>query len=179
MKKIISLVAIILVVGSAILFAWLRSRPAAETVTTDTGSSVSVINDAPETTESTGVSAGSSTAAIPSGDTITIGTSQGGVTMNNFYKIGTDFDSSEIIVTSTPQFEIDYVEDGNVFQVVVLQEPIADADKAGEAALLSILGIGKEDVCKLNASVVVPYNIDQTLGGKTYGLSLCSGGAFE
>jgi hypothetical protein len=119
--------------------------------------------------------AASSTVSSPSGSTITIGTSQGSVAMNNFYK-SPDYiaqDQQAVVIRQTATSTIIYNISDSSFWVGVNGTPFSDLRNAAEKYFLTTLGISEGDACKLNVTEGVIYSANNPDYGKSFPLSFC------
>lgn len=116
---------------------------------------------------------------FPTSTTVTIGTSQGSVTMNNFYKNPALVvpGGGTILIVTTSSYSLVYTVSDSSFTIALTSEPLAAARTAAEAGLLQALGISRADACRLNVSVYVPVSIDAERAGINFGLSFCPGAA--
>ncbi len=71
------------------------------------------------------------------------------------------------------QFSISYSEQYQSFNIVLLAEPLLDARRSAEEFLMSRLGVGEEDMCKLNVSLGAPHWVSELYSGRELGLSFC------
>jgi hypothetical protein len=118
-----------------------------------------------------------SSVAIPAGDTISIGTSHGVVTMNNFYSKAVYIDSNEqtVVIQQTPNYGIFYNISGSSFVITLLSAPLEAAQQAAESAFISNLGISQQDACKLTVYENVPASVSSQYVGQSSSLSFCGG----
>jgi hypothetical protein len=77
--------------------------------------------------------------------------------------------------TSTSPYSIFYVNADQSFNVTLLQEPIKLVRQQAEQFLMQELGLSQSDMCRLNYSVLVPYDVNQVYAGKNLGFSFCPG----
>jgi len=129
-----------------------------------------------------GVSSTGPSINIPTGNTLTIGTSQGSVVMNNFYDSADYIDQAQqaVVVQQTSTYVTVYNIADSSFSITVLSMPFETAQQAAEAAFLNTLNISQGDACKLNVHENVPSNVSSQYAGKSLLLSFCkSGGAFS
>jgi hypothetical protein len=165
-KKIIIAVVIILVViiaVIAILFAQRNSPPGSSGSGGSTGTLPPPITVA--------------TSTPPTGNTITLGTSQGSVVVNNFYKTAAFItqDGQTVAIAQTSSYSIAYNVLYSSFVITVLAPPLEANREAAEAAFLSSLGISKQDACKLDIYEGVPASVSDQDSGRPYVLSFCPG----
>jgi hypothetical protein len=113
---------------------------------------------------------------IPSGDTITIGTSKGSVTMNNFYKSAAYIaqDQQTVVIQQTSTYIIVYNVLHSSFTITIQSAPLEATRQAAEAAFLNTLGISQQDACKLSAYENVPASVSDKYVGKSLPLSFCN-----
>ncbi|MDE2018842.1 MAG: hypothetical protein KGJ13_00670 [Patescibacteria group bacterium] len=162
-KKII--IGVIIVIIAAALLAWFFPR---ENPTTGGG------NTAGGTAQSFEIPA--QTSGFPTGATIAIGTPHGTVTVNNFYKTTTLSEEEYLIFGKTPDYELLYNPNNGAFVVSISAGPLSKTRPEAEAALLSALGIGKAEACKLSVTVGVAAGAVPNLAGQPLLLSFCSAG---
>jgi hypothetical protein len=122
---------------------------------------------------------GSSSSTNPTGSTFTIGTSEGTVTVNNFYKNAAfvSSDGQAVALTQNPQYTIVYNTSDSGFIISLLSEPLATARADAESGFLQELGISQGDACKLNVDEGVPIDVTSEYAGENLGLSFCPGAA--
>jgi hypothetical protein len=114
----------------------------------------------------------------PRGATFELGTSQGLVTINNFYNLPLAIDEEFLILKNTNDYQITYDTDNNQFFVYASSSPLDAARQKGETAFLSLLGVSQQDACKLNVLEGFPQG--SSMANAQLGLSFCSsGGAFQ
>ncbi len=164
MKKILIVVASIVVLAIILWFAFASRSTTTPTVSTGTAGtassgSLSPIYQAPIST------------------TITIGTPKGSVVVNNFYKVAAGAEERFIIIVRNDNYDIAYDVDYSGFSLNIKQAPVDSNRLSAEADLLKILGVSQADACKLNVGEAFPLN--STPGAVRLGLSFCSGGAFQ
>lgn len=163
-KIILIVVAVVIVVGTAVVFL-MQSSPANQSISGTGGDAVS------------GPLPGSPvTLTIPSGDTIQLGTSEGTVTVKNFYKNIVEHEDEFIVLEKKTDYEITYDTVRSSFYIQILSSAVAMAQRESEAAILGMLGINQADACRLNIMEGFPAN--SSYGSKPAKLSFCSGAAF-
>ena len=115
----------------------------------------------------------------PTSATITLGTSQGSVTMNNFYQSGLGAQEQYIILKQNAAYEINYDTYVSMFYLYVAQAPY-DANRAqAENDFLTILNISRTDACKLDVEEGENPSIDQSLTNQALPLSFCASSTFS
>lgn len=116
-------------------------------------------------------------APAPTSTTITLGTSQGSVTMNNFYQNAQAItqDGQAVIIQNTGDYAITYNVPDSSFAIALLSTPLEAARQAAESAFLSELGISKQDACKLTVYEGVPIGVSDQYPGENFPLSFCGG----
>ena len=89
---------------------------------------------------------------IPAGNTVTIGTSQGSVMMNNFYKNASYIaqDQNAVVIQQTVNYGIFYNISNSNFTITIFSAPVDAVRQTAEAAFLSSLDISQQDACKLS-----------------------------
>lgn len=169
MKKIIIIIAAVLVLGGIGFFVWQSIQGS---YSNNGGSSVPT---GASGEQQIGTLAGGVTASeVPAGDSIAIGTASGTVTVKNFYKnaIGI-IEGSEVVLAKTGNYEIDYSRADSSFTIMIIKGSVAVAQADAETAMLGMLGVSRADACRLAVSVIVPVSVDAQLGGRSYRSSFC------
>lgn len=88
---------------------------------------------------------------IASGNTIQIGTTQGIVTVNNFYKNIVASEGEILVLGQNANYQITYDTENSSFYIDVLASVTnVAAQNDAESAFLSLLGVSKADACKLD-----------------------------
>jgi len=166
MKKIIivivAIVAVIIIVGVVFLVIFSGNGGAGTPPnSTSTGTLPSVTSTPP--------------AQYPTGTVFQIGTSQGSVTVNNFYNnpVQVSQDQTSIVIAQSSTYNITYYTPDSSFNIGILQGPVSVVRPQAEAAFLAALGISQADACKLNVVIAVPYDVDPNYADQNIGLSFC------
>ncbi|MBI4085414.1 MAG: hypothetical protein HY432_02845 [Candidatus Liptonbacteria bacterium] len=103
---------------------------------------------------------------FPKGETISIGTMEGSVVVKNFYNTVADTDEGFAILQDEDDYQISYQRSTSKFYIYLRN---AASQSKAESDLLNILSIGQNDACKLDVSVVIAGQSNET------GLSFCPG----
>ena len=165
LKKIFYIILILAVIGGGI-YAWFYfSKKAPQN--NQTASLPEVSTSGTSQPASSAQSSYSITDTFPKTDTISIGTSNGSVEIKNFYKNIIDTEEGHVILADSADYQISYDRNTSIFYINLISAA-AQQSKA-ENQLLGILGVGQQDICKLNVVVLKP---GQTNGGR---LSFCAG----
>ena len=106
----------------------------------------------------------------PKGDTLSIGTARGSVTMKNFYASALGATEQFVIIKRTDAYELNYDTYTSGFSIIIIKAPMEQNRATAEAAFLDVLDISKSDACKLN--VWVGSSIDNNSGQNLH-LSFC------
>jgi hypothetical protein len=156
-KKILIIVgAIIILAIIIVLFFWLRGGATDVTPSSsDAGTSV-IIQGAPS-----GLQA-------PTSTTIQIGTSQGVVTVNNFYKNVVAYEDQFLVLARSSDYEITYDTDRSAF---FIQLSAMSLQGEGERAFLALLGVTSTNACKLSVNEGWPGS--PSLASEQPNLSFC------
>jgi hypothetical protein len=110
----------------------------------------------------------------PTGTTLALGTSQGTVTVNNFYASDPPVDMSQyIIIKITQNYLIDYDPTDSSFWIGVSGMPFSAWQSAAEQDFLATLGISQSDACKLTVVEGVIYDPNNAADGMSFPLSFC------
>lgn len=168
MKKIIILIiAIVVVVLIALGVFYLMQKNAANG-TPGTGEQTTL----PPVSTSTPAAT-----AAPTSTTLAIGTSQGIVTVNNFYA-SADFitqDKQTVAIKNDPDYVIAYNVSDSSFAITILSTPLEAVRQAAESTFLAKLGISQQDACKLTVYEGVPASVSSQYVGQSFPLSFCGG----
>ncbi len=176
-KKIIIIAAIVIILAAAWI-GWVLWQNGANSGTPGgSGSLPSVGTSTASGGSGAASSSPSSSVAMetPTSTALVIGTSQGSVSMNNFYK-SADYitqDQQTVVIHGTDQYSIQYNAGDSSFSIGILSAPLEAARQAAEAELLSALGISKQDACKLTVYEGVPAYVSSQYVGRNFPLSFC------
>jgi hypothetical protein len=111
---------------------------------------------------------------IPTGPTLVLGTASGNVTVNNFYEADPpDTFDGVLILKLTQNYLIVYDPSDSSFWLAVTGTPFTTWQTAAEQDLLSTLGIGESDACKLSVTAGVIYGPGNPENGVSLPLSFC------
>ncbi|OGM10804.1 hypothetical protein A2Z22_02870 [Candidatus Woesebacteria bacterium RBG_16_34_12] len=98
-----------------------------------------------------------------------------GVQVNNFYKeaeiINANGDLS--INTQTKDYAIIYFPSVEQFNISITISPFDEIKTQAETAFINIMGVEKNELCKLKVVITTPYFANPQEAGKVYGLSFC------
>lgn len=169
-KKVIVIGGIVIVVIVAFLaFFFIQKNSSSVNTTVSTSSSASAGGTLP--------SSATSTPMVSTSTTITLGTSEGSVTVNNFYQNAQTItqDGQAVIIQNSGEYVITYNVPDSSFAIAILSTPLEAARQAAESAFLSALGISKEDACKLTVYEGVPISVSDEYPGESFPLSFCGG----
>jgi hypothetical protein len=168
-KSIIVITAIVVVVLIAFgVFYLIQKNGASNTPAQTTGALPPVSTSTPTS---------SAPLVIPTSTTVTLGTSQGVVTVKNFYQ-SADFitqDQQTVAVKDTSDYVIAYNVSDSSFAITLLSTPLETARQAAESAFLSQLGVSQQDACKLTVYEGVPAGVSDQYVGQSFPLSFCGG----
>lgn len=78
------------------------------------------------------------------------------------------------VLANNENFSIIYYEKDQSFTINLLSKPLSEARSKAEDKLLSLLNLDFAQACKLNVSVFVPFEVDETYAGQDFGLSFCT-----
>jgi hypothetical protein len=158
-KKIIIIGCVLIAVIALGIFLWprLNSQP----------SNVSTATDTPNP-------GSPPPPAAPSGNTITIGTPNGTVTVKNIYKSFVGWEEEYFTFSQSAGYKFLYNPNNGSFAISINAGPILQTIPQAEAAFLTALGVSKADACKLSVTVGVASVASSDLAGKALGLSFCS-----
>lgn len=94
-------------------------------------------------------------------------------------KIATEkLDPKDMVLKTASDYQIVYFNysEGPSFLITLTSPNIEPARTNGEAGLLSVLGISKDQACKLQVSLTVPQDVSAKAAGYNYRLSFCPNG---
>lgn len=117
---------------------------------------------------------------VPAGSTVTIGTSQGSVMVNNFYK-NADYiaqDQNAVVIQQTVNYGIFYNILNSGFTITIFSAPFDAVRQTAEVAFLSSLNISQQDACKLSVYENASGNIANEYAGQSFPLSFCASSTF-
>ncbi|MCW1888543.1 MAG: hypothetical protein KIH67_003240 [Candidatus Moranbacteria bacterium] len=78
-----------------------------------------------------------------------------------------------VLLAEDKMFMIEYFSNDEVFNITLLGGDLLQARVAAQGRLLEILGITKEDACKIKTNVGAPFSTNEELAGKNLGFSFC------
>ncbi|MFA6193275.1 MAG: hypothetical protein WC726_00200 [Parcubacteria group bacterium] len=163
MKKILYIIAGVLIVISIILIIFYKNKTAAPQVSQPATTAIQIPN---LPSESELAKQGKTSIAVK----------DGGVVINNPYKNATTVVSGNADVQKTPNYEIVYLATSKSFVISLSGSNLADSRSQAEQAFLDSLGVSKTDACKLTVSLGVAPEVNKAAAGKNYGLSFCPNG---
>lgn len=106
-----------------------------------------------------------------------INTKKGLVIINNVYKNTVEHLSNNgVAFADNDDYYMAYYPADQGFLIVIQNKDIQSARQKAEADFLSILGIFRDDACKLKVSLAVPFYVNEFAAGGNYHLSFCSDG---
>lgn len=111
----------------------------------------------------------------PTSTIITIGTSQGVVSVNNFYQTSIGAQEQYIIIKQNANYEINYDTYFSVFYIAITGQPFATWQSAAEQDFLQTLGVSTTDACKLDAEEGVIPSGTGSNSSTSFLLSFCGG----
>ncbi len=171
MKKLILIIALVIVVGAVLLVFVGRNQSQAP------GGGA---GNLPTPTTTPG--------PVPAGPTISLQTNQGVVTMKNFYNEAAAVNQATVFLRidfrDTYHYEMGYNRQNSTFYIMLDTYSLADAIEyrsVAEDDFLNLMGISKSDACKLrvdlrvNPTYVTAGNYPIDLAQMNYGLSFCPG----
>jgi hypothetical protein len=170
-KIIIIIVALVVVAGVALAISFFVQRNAATVGSAVNSTSTGSTGIVPPVVTST------PTTATPTSTTITLGTSEGNVTVNNFYQNAQTItqDKQAVIIQNNADYAITYNVPDSSFSIAILSTPLEAARQEAESAFLSELGISQQVACKLTVYEGVPISVSDEYPGESFPLSFCGG----
>ena len=188
-KTLIIIITLFILVGGIALFLFMGKLNSLQGIAgVQSGQSLGMANSV-ETSSSQAQDYG----LAPGGDSLSIQTSQGVVSVNNFYNGKTIESNVPAVIISTntgtdmnkDPYTIIYSRTDSSFEIYLGSEAVSSTRATAENDLVSILGVSKTDACKLNVSVWV--NSDSVFADTDFnhaepgGLTFCTatGGVFK
>jgi hypothetical protein len=113
---------------------------------------------------------------FPTGNRFTISTSQGDVSVKNFYPASQSIIQNEVDFYQSDYDSFSYFPKDKNFQIItsiVTEEDLKQKQPDLEAKFLELLDISKEDACKLSVTISSPQSINPDIADKTFRLSFC------
>ncbi len=92
------------------------------------------------------------------------------------YYLGNHFPFDGSVSTQSPEYVITYIPATQYFNISLFSEPIGTSRVHAEEYLLQHLGVSKEQLCRLNYMVSVPYFVNQFYTSKDLRFSFCPEG---
>jgi len=170
MKKVLVILATLAVIGIG-FFVWFSLGT--------TGINNGVNNIAIQGTSSSLPVVPAASSTIPLGGAIFIGTSQGIVTVNNFYKNIIGQDEEYDILEQSAGYDLLYNTEDSSFVISIKKGVLAQIRPQAEQAFLNMLGISTGDACKLTVVVGVDAAGDPSLANQALSLSFCAASTFS
>lgn len=96
-----------------------------------------------------------------------------GVTINNVYKNEINRSGGNVKFLERDTYRATYVYDINLFTITILDANFEQTRQRAEQEFISMLGISKEDACKLNVIVQTPEFVNFELSQQNFSLSFC------
>lgn len=115
---------------------------------------------------------------IPPTATITLGTSHGSVTVNNFYKTALGAEDEFIVIAKNDHYEINYDTTDSGFYLDIKQAPFGENRASAETSFLNLLGVSHIDACKLTVAEGAEPAANSGLSGGLLPLSFCASSTF-
>lgn len=112
---------------------------------------------------------------IPMSGRVTMGTTQGNVSVKNPYKSAVGRTESSLILGDDERYHILYFPEAGTFLITLYQEPLSVSRSLAESEFLRLLDVRKEEACKLSVEVRVPLSVSEELAGQNLGLGICPG----
>ncbi|MEK7604636.1 MAG: hypothetical protein AAB442_02470 [Patescibacteria group bacterium] len=190
-NKILFIVTGIFVIAILSAIIWFLFFAQKQPITTPPDTSVTLPSSGPVpvviATSTTGVN-GSGTIAVGTlggGTLVTMDFTHNGVTIPDTtnkgrYLLAGDLgycvtDSSACQAGAESRFNIVYDSNYGSFTIALLVEPLGQTRRAAEQFLMTTLGIGQKDMCRLNYYVGTTVGINETYSTKNLGFSFCPG----
>jgi hypothetical protein len=116
---------------------------------------------------------------LPTTASLTIGTAQGAVQVNNFYLSNPPVNQDEdVVIKQAADYYIVYDPSDSNFWLGISGTPFATWRPVAEADFLTTLGINQANACKLSVTSGVIYLPGNPADGQSLPLSFCVSGAF-
>lgn len=107
---------------------------------------------------------------------LTIPTTSGTVKIMDVTKNPVSKSEDTLVIAKTDNYDIVYFPKEQTFLITIESPSVNQARISAEQDLLKILNVGIADACRLKVVLSVPFDVNQDLSGKNYGLSFCPSG---
>lgn len=106
-------------------------------------------------------------------NTVTLPASGGDIKVNDFTRNPVQTATGAMEIAKTEQFNIVYFSEDQSFLITLTAKPLQEARDGAERSFLQKLGIREAEACRLKVSLTIPFDVDENLSGRNYGLSFC------
>jgi hypothetical protein len=170
----ISIIGLVLIVVSTFFLLKSKYAPGIENV--DPSAYENLFSSSSSMTNGTNGSVGSGNVDGIEGSNSSTNSSNGRVSfdIDKIKHISTMYGEGNYEVATSESFVISFMEPDQFFSITLLKSPVGWSRKLAEDKLIEILGLSKEEICKLNIFIGAPELIDSS-GPYGYGLSFCPG----
>lgn len=181
-KKSIILVSTVLVLVFGALFVYMSMRKTPVPVNTNSptnsfpvSSSTNPINQDPVNTDDGTLSIMTSTGEIKTRNFVREPETVKDPVNKDTYYLGNHYPFDGSQSQQSPEYIIMYIPSTQYFNVSLLSEPIATSRIHAEEYLLEHLGVSKQELCRLNYMVSVPYFVNEFYTSQDLRFSFCPG----
>ncbi len=106
-------------------------------------------------------------------NSIKVSAISGTLEVNNFTDNVVRETADSLVLAETKDYIINYFKKDKAFVVLLLSEPLRNSREEAGKMLKKRLGIPEAQICRLNLSVVVPYDVSSKFSGRNLGLGFC------
>ncbi|MDD4901686.1 MAG: hypothetical protein PHE24_00965 [Patescibacteria group bacterium] len=108
---------------------------------------------------------------------LSITTNKGTVKVNDITKNPAQtLPDSVLVYKATADYTLNYYAQDKLFIITIINSDIQAARVKAEADFLATLKIGKDQACRLNVQLLVPFSVNADAAGINFGLSFCPNG---
>lgn len=108
---------------------------------------------------------------------ILISTENKNIYINNIYKNPIiEYPNKDIVFKDSPAYSMFYNNNEQLFNITILDSDIQKARNEAEKEFIKTLDVTKDEACRLNVNLGIPYNVNAQKSGINYGLSFCPNG---
>lgn len=101
----------------------------------------------------------------------------GGVQMNNLYTLAKETDpNGNLVFPSPPEYKLLYLTQYQQFLITIIGSPFPKMRREAEEDFLLLIGVGKDEACKLDVVISTPFSANPDFAGESYPLSFCQQG---
>lgn len=102
-----------------------------------------------------------------------------GIPVDDFYKTASKVtEEGDVLLVETVNYQISYLKQFQEFKITIITAGFDQARKEAEARFLTLLGIDKNNACRLSVEVSSPQYANNKYAGMVFPLSFCADNEF-